>query len=160
MLLVEGFFLRNPIYEKTANYILFSMDLDKIYKQRLDLNIIKQKKKIRIMRMIGNLRVILFVIMVFLLIKFFGSDFETMYLWWSFLGAVPVFALLVKIHQKHFEEKEIIDQLVQINEKELLVINTHQAQFDGGKEFIWPLLFCFIHLYGVVGMIIKNTSIR
>ena len=111
------------------------MDLEKIYKERLVQNLNDQQQKIRITSTIGNLRVILFLLMVFLIIKFCGSNFETMYYWWSFLAVVPVFALLVKVHQKHIEEKEIIDQLVQINEKELLAIETNQAQFDDGKEY-------------------------
>ncbi|MCH2022889.1 MAG: hypothetical protein MK207_10470 [Saprospiraceae bacterium] len=114
------------------------MDLEKIYKERLVQNLNDQQQKIRITSTIGNLRVILFLLMVFLIIKFCGSNFETMYYWWSFLAVVPVFALLVKVHQKHIEEKEIIDQLVQINEKELLAIETNQAQFDDGKEYVDP----------------------
>ena len=114
------------------------MELDKLYQQRFDHFIAIQKEKSSKMRTTGNIRVLLFVLMVFFILKFFGSNFETMFWWWGFFSTVPVFAFLVKIHQKLVDEKDVIDQLVDINEKELLVIQTQEAQFDGGKEFDDP----------------------
>lgn len=115
------------------------MDLIKQYQERLDQFTVERAEKERAMRTIGNIRVVLFILMVYCLIKFMGSSFQTMYWWWGFLAMVPVFAVLVKRHQKHVEAKELLDQLVIINTKEIATIESNQAQFADGKEFNDPL---------------------
>lgn len=114
------------------------MNLEKIYQERFERFSALQAEKAKMMWWIGNVRVLLFVIMVGLLIQFFSSNFEAMHWWWGFLAGVPIFAFLIKIHQRYTEEKSRIDQLVILNEKELNVLKTNEPQFDGGKEFDEP----------------------
>lgn len=114
------------------------MNLEKIYQERLDDFLKQQKEKASKMFQIGNVRVALFVLMIYLLFQFFSSEFEAMYWWWGFLGIVPVFVFFIRIHQRHFDEKRRIDELVVINEKELKILKTNQPQFDGGEEFDDP----------------------
>jgi hypothetical protein len=114
------------------------MNLEKIYQERLDDFLKQQKEKASKMFQIGNVRVALFVLMIYLLFQFFSSEFEVMYWWWGFLAVVPVFVLFVRMHQRHFDEKRRIDELVVINEKELKILKTNQPEFDGGEEFDDP----------------------
>ena len=109
--------------------------LVKIYEQRHqkfeeDKESLHQK-----MRLTGNIRVFLFIGMCFCLLQLFSSNFEELFYWWIFLACIPVFALLVKIHQQQFERKELAAQLSLINNKELAVQQSGKAQFDGGADF-------------------------
>lgn len=130
------------------------MNLEAKYQERLDNFIVQQKEKTKRMWQIGNIRVVLFVLMIYLLVKFFGSEFEEMYWWWGFLATIPVFVFFVRLHQRHFDEKCRLDQLVLINEKELNVIKTSVSQFNGGKEFDDPMHdYCSdLDLFGQAGL--------
>lgn len=130
------------------------MKLEKIYQERLDSFRHQQKEKAQKMWQIGNVRVALFVLMIYLLVKFFGSEFSVMYWWWGFLVVLPVFVFFVRLHQRHFDEKRRLDELVLINEKELEQVKTTIPQFDGGKEFDDPLHdFCSdLDLFGAGGL--------
>lgn len=113
-------------------------ELEQLYQGRLDKFLAQQKEKTKTIRIIGNIRVILFLVMVFLISKFIGSEFEAMYFWWSFLAALPIFAYLLQIHQKFIDQKSLLDQLIKINEKECAAIKTGQAQFEGGEKYDDP----------------------
>jgi DNA mismatch repair ATPase MutS len=115
------------------------MSLKKIYQGRLDQFTIEQQEKSKLIWRIGNIRVGLFIAMIYMLVKFFGSEFETMYWWWAFVTCLPAFAFLLRIHQRYHEERNRLDELVKINEKELKIIETYEPQFDGGKEFNDPM---------------------
>ncbi|BDS11635.1 MutS-related protein [Aureispira anguillae] len=115
------------------------MNLEKIYQERLDNFVVQQKEKAQRMWQIGNVRVGLFVLMVYLLVKFFGSEFQDMYWWWGFLATLPIFIFFVRLHQRHFDEKRRIDELVIINQKELDIVQNNRPQFDGGKEYDDPM---------------------
>ena len=93
-------------------------DLENLYRQRLNQFDTERKALGQKMHRLGNVRVFLFVCMVLCLLQFFSSNFEVLAWWWLFLATVPFFAYLVKIHQKIFEQKELMDQLCLINEKE------------------------------------------
>lgn len=138
------------------------MNLEKIYKERLDDFLKQQKEKAAKMFQIGNIRVALFVLMLYLLFQFFSSEFEVMFWWWSFLGVLPIFIFFIRIHQRHFDEKRRIDELVIINEKELKILETNQPQFDGGNEFDDPNHdYCSdLDLFGSAGIFafINRTS--
>ena len=110
-------------------------DLENLYRQRLNQFDTERKALGQKMHRLGNVRVFLFVCMVLCLLQFFSSNFEVLAWWWLFLATVPFFAYLVKIHQKIFEQKELMDQLCLINEKEKEEQNTNLAQFDGGAVF-------------------------
>ena len=114
-------------------------DLENLYRQRLN-QFDKERKALgQKMHRLGNVRVVLFVCMVLCLLQFFSSNFQVLAWWWLFLATVPFFAYLVKVHQKIFEQKELIDQLCLINEKEKEEQNTNLAQFDGGYlRLAWP----------------------
>lgn len=114
------------------------MNLEKIYQERLGDFLKQQKEKASKMFQIGNVRVALFVLMIYLLFQFFSSEFEVMFWWWGFLGVLPVFVIFIRMHQRHFDEKRSIDELVIINEKELEILESNQPQFDGGEEFDDP----------------------
>lgn len=114
------------------------MNLEQVYNQRLEKFISRQTDKAKIIWRIGNARLVLFVIMVYFLIQFFSSNFAVMVWWWAFLMAIPVFLYLLQTHQKHFDEKSILDELVKINAKELEVLKTNQSQFPDGQEFVNP----------------------
>ncbi|MBL4648394.1 MAG: hypothetical protein JKY03_01590 [Aureispira sp.] len=111
------------------------MNLEKIYQERLDDFLKQQKEKASKIFQIGNVRVALFVLMIYLLFQFFSSEFEAMLWWWCFLGVLPVFVIFIRMHQRNFDEKRSIDELVIINEKELKILKSNQPQFDGGQEF-------------------------
>lgn len=138
------------------------MNLEKIYQERLNDFLRQQKEKANKMFQIGNVRVALFVLMLYLLFQFFSSEFELMYWWWGFLGLLPVFIFFVRIHQSHFDEKRRIDELVLINEKELKILKTNQSQFDGGQEFDDPQHdYCSdLDLFGSAGIFafVNRTS--
>lgn len=112
------------------------MNLEQVYKQRLENFIIAQTTKAKTIFRISNVRIALFIGMVYCLIQFFSSNFAVMAWWWAFVAAIPVFLYLVQVHQRHFDEKSILDELVKINEKELEVLKTHQSQFPDGQEFV------------------------
>ncbi len=110
-------------------------ELEKVYALRFELFDTKRRRLSLQMNRLGNLRVLLFVLMIVFLLQFFSSNFQMFTWWWLFLATVPVFAYFVKVHQKIFEQKELLDQLCFINEKEKLVQRNHKAQFEGGVAF-------------------------
>lgn len=138
------------------------MNLEKIYQERLNDFLKQQKEKASKMFQIGNIRVALFVLMVYCLVQFFSSEFETMYWWWGFLGVLPVFIFFIRLHQRHFDEKRRIDELVVINEKELKALETNRPQFEGGGEFDDPRHdYCSdLDLFGSAGLFafVNRTS--
>lgn len=138
------------------------MNLEKIYQERLNDFLKQQKEKASRMFQIGNIRVALFVGMIYLLFQFFSSEFEEMLWWWCFLGILPVFIFFIRLHQRHFDEKRRIDELVTINEKELNILETNQPQFDGGKSFDDPQHdYCSdLDLFGPAGIFafVNRTS--
>ncbi|CAA6798719.1 MAG: MutS-related protein, family 1 [uncultured Aureispira sp.] len=114
------------------------MNLEKIYQERLDAFLKQQKEKTSKMFQIGNVRVILFVLMIYFLFQFFSTEFEVMFWWWCFLAVIPVFVVFLRLYQGFFDEKQRIDELIVINEKELKILKSNQPAFDGGQEFDDP----------------------
>jgi hypothetical protein len=115
------------------------MDLNNIYKNRLATFQEQQAKKGKRIWNIGTARLVLFVAMVYCLVRWFGSEFEAQYYVYILAGLIPVFVVLLRLHQTAIDEKMLLDQLVLINEKELAAQENHQAQFDGGIELQEPI---------------------
>lgn len=110
------------------------MDLNSIYKSRLDTYQKQQVEKAKYIWNIGTARLILFVGMVYCIVRWFGSEFEGQMYIYVVLAILPVFLFLLRIHQSAIDAKILLDQLVRINEKELAAQENYQAQFDGGIE--------------------------
>jgi hypothetical protein len=110
------------------------MDLNNIYKTRLESYQQAQAAKARQIWNIGTARLLLFVVMVYCFISWFSSEFEAQFYIYITLGLLPVFIYLLRIHQAAIDAKELLDQLVLINQKEWAAQENYQAQFDGGIE--------------------------
>lgn len=110
------------------------MDLKQIYKTRLDTFQEQQGQKAKQIWNIGTARLVLFIGMVYCFVRWFGSEFEAQLYIYILLGLLPIFIILLRIHQAAIDAKVLLDQLVLINQKELAAQEQHQAQFDGGIE--------------------------
>lgn len=110
-----------------------------VYEERIAEFRKKLTEKEAIASRISMFRIFVFLFLFFAIIQYVSSDFEqTMWLG-AFLATIPVFGYLVKWHQREFDEKERIKQLLIINEKELKIQTENQSDFDGGEEFLNPL---------------------
>lgn len=115
------------------------MNLKNIYKTRLETYQQQQAEKAKRIWNIGTARLVLFIGMVYCLVRWFGSTFEDQFYIYIVLGVLPVFVILLRIHQTAIDAKILLDQLVLINEKELAAQENYQAQFDGGIELQEPI---------------------
>ncbi len=110
------------------------MDLNNIYKTRLETYQQQQAEKAKRIWNIGTARLFLFAAMVYCVVRWFGSEFEAPFYLYTMLGILPVFVLLLRMHQTAIDAKTLLDQMVLINAKELAAQENYQAQFDGGIE--------------------------
>lgn len=114
------------------------MDLTTIYQQRAHTYRVQQTTKSRRIWQIGTARLMLFVIMVYFMVRLFGASFEEWMWWWLFLGTLPVFIGLLRWHQIEIDAKELLDQLVLLNERELAGLEGKVEDWDGGAAYLDP----------------------
>ena len=97
------------------------MALDKLYQERIIKFGPQLKEKESITNRISTFRILLFLLLFSSFILYISSDFQDTLWLLIFLGCIPVFAYLIKWHQREFDEKERLKQLLTINEKELKI---------------------------------------
>lgn len=114
------------------------MDLEGIYEQRWTAFKAKRDEKARRIWQIGTARLLLFGLLVYLLIRLFSSSFEALGWWWWFLGVLPFFIALLRWHQVEIDAKALLDQLVELNKRELSTLQGAETTADGGTEFLDP----------------------
>ena len=114
------------------------MDLKATYHQRWTQFQQQQAAKAQRIWQIGTARLLLFGLMVFCLVRLFGSSFEVLFWWWSFLGLLPFFIALLRWHQVEIEAKALLDQLVALNQRELDALEGKAAETDGGAAYVDP----------------------
>ena len=83
---------------------------------------------------IGSLKLLLFVACIAGIIYFVSAG------WTTILGVIAItlipFLVLVKYHNRLFNEKDYLEKEIEVNEQELSAINYDYSCFDGGKEYI------------------------
>lgn len=89
---------------------------------------------------IGTLRLLLFIAGVVGIIYFWSES-------WIILTAIAIvtllpFVLLIKYHNRLFNQKEYLEKQIEVNEQELAALEYDTSAFDSGEEFIDPA-----HLY-------------
>lgn len=109
-----------------------------LYKQRSEQFLAEQANQQQRIYRIGSIRLLLFVVMIICLLQLFSSNFEQMLWWWSFVAMVPVFIYFIRKHQQHFDAKQLVDALIEINQKELKLQTEQHSDFDGGSQFADP----------------------
>ncbi len=115
------------------------MKLTSIYQQRIDNFTQKLKEKESIANKISRFRILLFILLMVALIQYVSSDFEANIWLIIFLATLPVFAYLVKRHQRAFDEKERLTKLLLINQKELEIQTKNHSSFESGLDLREPL---------------------
>lgn len=115
------------------------MSLDNLYSQRIEQFEAAFKSKEATTNRISTFRIATFVLLIIAIIQYVSSNFEGTLWLFIFLGTIPVFGYLVKWHQRVFDEKALLEQLLIINQKEYQIQTTHVSDFDGGAEFEDPM---------------------
>ena len=114
------------------------MDLKAIYEQRKTTYSTQQGEKAKRIWQIGTARLVVFGGMVYCLVRLFGASFEEMLWWWLFLGILPFFIALLRWHQIEIDAKALLDQLVQLNERELAALAGAIDDWAGGEAYLDP----------------------
>jgi len=111
-------------------------DLKQIYTLRIDeenSNLLKIKKKLN---WLAIARLVSFLLIIVSPFKIYPENH------WSGIAitiiSLVAFLILVKLHLKVKQQKNIIENLKKINENELLALDHHFSQFNAGSEFIDP----------------------
>lgn len=85
------------------------------------------------------LRIVTFLLLVVAIIQYISSNFEQSIWLFVFLTTIPVFAYLVKWHQRVFDQKSLLEQLLLINKKEQRLQQENVSEFEGGAAYADPM---------------------
>jgi DNA mismatch repair ATPase MutS len=115
------------------------MSLSSTYQERIKQFEADFKVKEATTNRISTFRIAVFLLLLVAIIQYISSNFEAVIWLFIFLGTIPVFAYLVKWHQRIFDEKALLEQLLIINQKEYEIQTNYESSFDGGEEFADPM---------------------
>ncbi len=109
------------------------------YQQRIEKFEADFKEKEAITNKISMLRIVTFLLLVVAIIQYISSNFEQSIWLFVFLTTIPVFAYLVKWHQRVFDQKSLLEQLLLINKKEQRLQQENVSEFEGGAAYADPM---------------------
>jgi DNA mismatch repair ATPase MutS len=105
-----------------------------LYKELLSKYQIDLEKTIRVFNIISILRLLLVV--VFLLCLYFYTKDLSNYSLIIGISSVIIFIILLIIHEKLKNKKNLLSRLVEINSDEIDFLNRNKSSYDDGKEFL------------------------
>jgi DNA mismatch repair ATPase MutS len=103
----------------------------------VDFEILKKKYTSR-SNMLSTIRVLLFVLTI-IFIVYYANDRNGEAVFFSFLGFVILFGLIVNYHNKQKNKRILYQNLVIINQEEVLRLEGNLRGFDKGERFAYSL---------------------
>lgn len=110
--------------------------LIEIYQQKHDQYCDQLKGINKIVRTISLVRLFVFLLTIFLI--YYTSQIDLFILLAVSIIGFSIFLYLIKMHQKYFNKRKLIEELVKINKNEIEALNYNLENFNKGEEYIDP----------------------